>query len=122
MADIKPIGVAIAIAITDEAIVPTSNGKIPNFAFWLNGFSSVPVKKSQIGTRLKNSILSNNSVSIIPIVMSTEMYAMRNSSIGISFSIFSENFFVLLLFIIIFRTSVFVTSLFVLIRDYLLPQ
>src|SRR5699024_4518662 len=122
MADIKPIGVAIAIAIADEAIVPTRNGKIPNFAFWLNGLSTVPVKKSQSGTRIKNSMVSDNSVTKITIVMSTVMDSMRNSRIGISFSIFSENFFVLLLFIIIFRTSVFVTSLFILIRDYLLPQ
>src|SRR5699024_552026 len=120
MADIKPTGVAIAIAITDEAIVPTSNGKIPNFASWLNGFSTVPVKKSHSGTRLKNSTVADNSVTTIPIVMSTEMDAMRNNRIGISFSIFSETCFILLLCMIIFRTSVFVTGLFVLICEYLL--
>src|SRR5699024_7450195 len=120
MAYIKPTGVAIAIAITDEAIVPTSNVKIPNFATWLNGFSTVLVKKSYIDTRLKNSTVSDNSLTKIPILMSTEIDAMRNNKTGISFSIFSETCFILLLCMIIFRTSVFVTGLFVLICEYLL--
>src|SRR5699024_6223460 len=61
IADIKPIGVANSSAITEEATVQATNGKIPNVASWLNGLSIVPVKKSQIGIRLKNSIVSDSS-------------------------------------------------------------
>src|SRR5699024_7993970 len=114
-ADIKPIGVAISIAITDDVTVPASKGKIPNFASWLNGLSTVPVKKSHIGTCLKNSIVSDNNVKTMPTVISTEVDAMTNKRIGINFSIFSETFFVLLLFVIIFLISTFVTLLFLLI-------
>src|SRR5699024_10872416 len=120
IADIKPIGVATSIAITVETTVPTTNGKIPNGASWLNGLSTVPVKKSHIGIRLKNSIVSDSSVKTIPIVIRMEVEAMTNKRIGINFSIFSETFLALLLLIIIFLTSSFVTLLFGLMCEYFL--
>src|SRR5699024_3062571 len=120
IADIKPIGVATSIAITEEATVPATNGKIPNVASWLNGLSIVPVKKSHIGIRLKNSIVSDSSVKTITIVIRMEVEAMTNKRIGINFSIFSETFLVLLLLIIIFLTSSLVTLLFGLMCEYFL--
>src|SRR5699024_11252077 len=113
IADIKPIGDATSIAITEEATVPATNGKIPNVASWIDGLSIVPVKKSHIGIRLKYSIVSGSSVKTITIVIRLEVEAMTNIRIGINFSIFSETFLVFLLLIIIFLTSRIVTLLFV---------
>src|SRR5699024_8345399 len=92
IADIKPIGVATSIAITEEATVPTTNGKIPNVASWLNGLSTVPVKKSHIGIRLKNSIVSDSSVKTIPIVIRMEVEAMTNKESESTFQFFLKLF------------------------------
>src|SRR5699024_10211826 len=93
--------------------VQSSNSKITNLASLLSGVSTVPVKKSHIGIRLKNSIVSDNSVKTIPIVINMDVDAMINKRIGINFSIFSDTFLTLLLFVIMFFISTFVTLLFV---------
>src|SRR5699024_3909556 len=98
-----------------EATVPATNGKIPNVASWLNGLSIVPVKKSHIGIRLKNSIVSDSSVKTIPIVITMVVEAMTNKRIGINFSIFSDTFPFLHLLIIMFLPSRLVTILYGLI-------
>src|SRR5699024_3941854 len=79
----------------------------------LSGLSTVPVKKSHIGIRLKNSTVSDNSVKTIPIVINMDVDALINKRIGINFSIFSETILTLLLFVIMFFISTFVTLLFV---------
>src|SRR5690625_1246234 len=96
MAAIIPIGAATIMAIIEEVIVPVMSGKIPNSGFWLNGFKTVPVKKSQMGTILKNSIVSVESVTTIPIVVTIEMAVTKNSKKGTDFSVKFDIFFVVL--------------------------
>ena len=50
------------MAMREEVTVPIMSGSTPNSGVWLSGFNTVPVKKSTIGTRLKNSIVSDNNV------------------------------------------------------------
>src|SRR5690625_6951055 len=52
----------------------------------LNGFNTVPVKKSNIGTRIKNSIVSVNNVKMIPAVVKIDILAMSKRMMGIIFS------------------------------------
>src|SRR5690625_1328999 len=92
MAAIIPVGAATIMAIIEEVIVPVMSGKIPNSGFWLNGFKTVPVKKSQIGTILKNSIVSVDSVTTIPIVVTIEIAVIRNRKNGTDFSVKFEMF------------------------------
>lgn len=52
IAEVKPIGIATNIAISEESTVPLINGKIPNEGLAPSGASLV-LKKSNIDTSLK---------------------------------------------------------------------
>src|SRR5699024_7744141 len=120
VADINTFGGATCIALTEEATIQTTNSKISNLASWIYGLSTSQVKKSHIGIRLKNSIDSDSSFKTISFLNRMEVEAMTNIRIGINFAIFSETFLDLLLLIIIFLTSSFVTLLFGLMCEYFL--
>lgn len=103
----SPMGMATSIAIPVAISVPVTKGKIPNSAFGPKGCSVVPVKKLINETSLKNSIVSNNKVNIIPNVVNTDIIEITKRILGIIFSKIFENVAFLRFFSIQFLTEKF---------------
>lgn len=68
---LSPIGNATKMAMSDVSNVPVTNGAIPKCLSANSGVHCVDVKNSANETSLKNSTVSTNKTTRIPIVVKT---------------------------------------------------
>lgn len=82
MAAASPMGIATAMAMSDEKSVPLINGIIPKEGSLANGASFV-LKNSAMDTTSKNFTASTIKVAKIPKVVMMDMLAMSIKNLGI---------------------------------------